>query len=202
MKNRFLVSFVVISFVVLLSSCAKVPQAEIDACNAAIESARADGADVYLPGDYAALQDSMNVINQLVEAQKGKLFKSYKAVGVKLAALTTAAGTVKANVETKKVEVKNEIDALSVELTGLVATAKAYVAKAPRGKEGAAAVDAINTEVGNIETALTQEIPAKVTAGDLMSALDQLKAIKEKVNGIINELTAAYEKAGKKLPTV
>ena len=114
----------------------------------------------------------------------------------------TAVATTKGNVETKKVEVKNEIDALTVELTGLVATAKAYVAKAPRGKEGAAAVDAINTEVGNLETGLTQEIPAKVTAGDLMSALDWLKASKEKVNGVITELTAAYEKAGKKLPKI
>jgi len=200
MKNRFLVSFVVISFVVLLSGCAKVPQAELDAVNAAIEDARTNGADVYLPGEYASLQDSMNVINQLVEEQKGKLFKSYKVVKAKVATLTAAAATVKGNVETKKVEVKAEIDALTVEVTGLVATAKAYVAKAPRGKEGAAAVDAINTEVGNIETGLTQEIPAKLTAGDLMGALDWLKATKEKVNGIIAELTAAYEKAGKKLP--
>ena len=202
MKNRFLVSFVVISFVVLLSGCAKVPQAEIDAVNAAIEDARTNGADVYLPGEFAALQDSMNVINQLVEEQKGKLFKSYKVVKAKIATLTAAAATTKGNVETKKIEVKKEIDALTVEVTGLVATAKAYVAKAPRGKEGAAAVDAINTEVGNLETGLTQDIPAKVTAGDLMGALDWLKASKEKVNNIITELTGAYEKAGKKLPKI
>jgi len=202
MKNRFLVSFVVISFVVLLSGCAKVPQAELDAVNAAIEDARTNGADVYLPGEFAALQDSMNVINQLVEEQKGKLFKSYKVVKAKIATLTAAAATTKTNVEAKKIEVKKEIDALTVEVTGLVATAKAYVAKAPRGKEGAAAVDAINTEVGNLETGLTQEIPAKVTAGDLMGALDWLKASKEKVNGIITELTAAYEKAGRKLPKI
>ncbi len=202
MKNRFLVSFVVISFVVLLSGCAKVPQAELDAVNAAIEDARTNGADVYLPTEFAALQDSMNVINQMVEEQKGKLFKSYKAVSAKIATLTAAASTVKGNVEAKKIEVKNEIDTLTVEVTNLIGQAKAYVAKAPRGKEGAAAVDAINTEVGNLETALTQEIPAKVTAGDLMGALDQLKAIKEKVNGVIGELTAAYEKAGKALPKI
>jgi hypothetical protein len=202
MKKRFLVSFVVISFVVLLSGCAKVPQAELDAVNAAIEDARTTGADVYLPTEFAALQDSMNVINQMVEAQKGKLFKSYKAVSAKIAGLTAAAATTKGNVEAKKVEVKNECDTLTVELTKLVGTAKAYVAGAPRGKEGAAAVDAIKTEVGNFETALTQEVPAKLTAGDLMGALDQLKAMKEKVNGVIGELSAAYEKVGKKLPVV
>jgi len=202
MKNRFLVSFVVISFVVLLSGCAKVPQAELDAVNAAIENARTAGADVYLPTEFAALQDSMNVINQLVEQQKGKLFKSYKAVSAKITTLSAAATTVKGNVETKKIEVKNEIDTLTVEVTKLIGQAKTYVASAPRGKEGAAAVDAMKTEVGNFETALTQEIPAKVTSGDLMGALDQLKAVKDKVNGVIGELQTAYEKVGKKLPVI
>jgi hypothetical protein len=202
MKNRLLFSFAVISFVVLLSGCAKVPQTEIDAVNAAIEDARTAGADVYLPGEYTALQDSMNVINQLVEEQKGKLFKSYKVVKAKIATLTAAAATTKGNVETKKIEVKKEIDALTVEVTALVAQAKVFVAKAPRGKEGAAAVAAINTEVGNIETGLTQDIAAKVAKGELMPALDWLKATKEKVNGIIAELTAAYEKGGKKLPKI
>jgi hypothetical protein len=200
MKNRFLVSFVVISFVVLLSGCAKVPQAEIDAVNAAIEDARTAGADVYLPTEFAALQDSMNVINQMVEAQKGKLFKSYKPVIAKIGVLTTAAATVKGDVETKKVQVKQEIDTLTVEVTKMVGDAKTLVAKAPRGKEGAAAVEAINTEVTGFETALTQELPAKLTAGDLMGALDQLKSIKGKVENVTNELKAAYEKAGKALP--
>jgi hypothetical protein len=200
MKNRFLVSFVVISFVVLLSGCAKVPQAEIDAVNASIEDARTTGADVYLPTEFAALQDSMNVINQMVEAQKSKLFKSYKPVVAKITALTASAATVKGNVEAKKVQVKQEIDTLTVEVTNMVAAAKTLVAKAPRGKEGAAAVEAINTEVTNFETALTQEIPAKVTAGDLMGALDQLKAVKAKLEGVTGELKGAYEKAGKALP--
>jgi hypothetical protein len=98
MKSKFVLGFVMISFVVLLTSCAKVPQAELDAVKAAIEDARVTGADVYLPTDFAALQDSMNAINTAIEAQKGKLFGSYKAVKAKIADLTTAAATAKGNV--------------------------------------------------------------------------------------------------------
>jgi hypothetical protein len=43
MKNKFVNAFVMFSVVVLLSSCAKVPQAEIDAAVAAIEDARSTG---------------------------------------------------------------------------------------------------------------------------------------------------------------
>lgn len=193
MKNKFVLGFVVISFVVLLSSCAKVPQAELDAVNAAIEDARTNGADVYLPGEFAALQDSMNVINQMVEAQKGKLFGSYKAVSAKIAELTSTAATVKGNVETRKVEVKNEIDTLMVEVTKLVGEAKGLVAIAPKGKEGAAAVDAIKTEIGVVETAVN-EATAKLQSGDLMGTLDQLKAGKEKITAVTTELNDVIAK--------
>jgi hypothetical protein len=182
-----------ISFVVLLSSCAKVPQAEIDALTAAIEDARATGADVYLPGEFAAMQDSMNAINQMVEEQKGKLFGNFKAVSAKVAELTATAATVKGTVETRKVEVKNEIDNLMVEVSTLVGEAKGLVTKAPKGKEGAAAVEAIKTEIGVVETAVS-EAAGKLESGDLMGTLDQLKAAKEKVTAIITELNNVIAK--------
>jgi hypothetical protein len=201
MKNKFVLGFVVISVVVMLSSCAKVPQAELDALNAAIEDARTNGADVYLPADFAAMQDSMNAINQMVEAQKGKLFGNFKAVSAKIAELTATAATVKGNVETRKVEVKNEIDNLMVEVTSLVGQAKGLVAVAPTGKEGRPAVEAIKTEIGVVETALN-EAAAKLQAGDLIGTLDQLKAAKEQVNAKIEELKGVFAKVGKALPKI
>jgi hypothetical protein len=193
MKNKFVLGFVMISFVVMLSSCAKVPQAELDALTAAIEDARAAGADVFLPVEFAALQDSMNAINTMVEEQKGKLFGNFKAVSGKIAELTATATTVKDNVEARKVEVKDEIDNLMVEVSTLVGEAKGLVAKAPRGKEGAAAVEAIKTEIGVVETAIS-EATGKLESGDLMGTLDQLKAAKEKVTAITTELTDVIAK--------
>jgi hypothetical protein len=104
------------------------------------------------------------------------------------------------NDETKKIEVKKVIDTLTVEVTNLITVAKTLVAKAPRGKEGAAIVDIINTEVANFETAINQEIPAKLTAGNLRGTLDQLKAIKNELNAVVDELKSAYEKANRALP--
>jgi len=194
MKNKFALGFVMISFVVMLTSCGKVQQAELDALTAAIEDARATGADVFMPAEFAALQDSMNVINQMVEEQKGKLFGNFKAVSAKVAELTATTATVKSNIETRKAEVKAEVDNLMVEVTNLVGQAKGLVARAPKGKEGAAAVEAIKTELGVVETAVN-EAANKLTAGDLMGTLDQLKAAKEKVTAITEELKTVFEKA-------
>jgi hypothetical protein len=88
MKNKFAFAFVMFSFVVLLSSCSKVPQAEIDAAKAAIEDVRSTGADLYVPAEFNALQDSLNAVNELVEASKGKLFASFGEVKTKLAQIT------------------------------------------------------------------------------------------------------------------
>ena len=57
MKNKILMGLAAIVMVAFLSSCGKVPQAEIDAVNVAIDSAAKVEAGVYLPTEFAAVQD-------------------------------------------------------------------------------------------------------------------------------------------------
>ena len=80
-----------------------------------------------------------------------------------------------------------------VEVTKLVGEAKGLVAIAPKGKEGAAAVDAIKTKIGVVETAVN-EATAKLQSGDLMGTLDQLKAGKEKITAVTTELNDVIAK--------
>ncbi len=85
MKNKVLMGLAAIAMVAFLSSCGKVPQAEIDATNAAIAAAQTAEANVYVPAEFAAVQDSMNAINAEIAVVDGKLFKNYKEVVAKLA---------------------------------------------------------------------------------------------------------------------
>ena len=62
MKNKILMGLAAIAMVAFLSSCGKVPQAQIDATNAAIEAAKTAEAAVYVPAEFAAVQDSMKAI--------------------------------------------------------------------------------------------------------------------------------------------
>lgn len=192
MKKNFAFVIVLFSFV-LLSSCSKVPQAELDAAKAAIEDARASGADLYAPAEFNALQDSLNSVNVLIEASKGKMFASFADVKTKLAQINENSVAVKANAETRKAEIQAEVDVVMAEVNSLVVEAKNLVANAPKGKEGKAAVDAISAEITTVEAA-TVEATALVEQGKWIEALDKLNAAKGKVTAINAELQSVIEK--------
>ena len=98
-----------VAMVAVLSSCGKTPQAEIDAANAAIEAAKTAEAAVYLPAEFAAVQDSLNAVMTEIAAQESKLFKKFGPAKAKLASVVTLANQVAANTATKKEEVKGEV---------------------------------------------------------------------------------------------
>jgi len=194
MKNRFFLVVATVAAVALMTSCGKVPQANIDAANAAIDSAKTVQADIYLPTEFAALNDSMSVIMQGVEAQSSKLFKNYKVTKVQADALTTLANQVVANAAVKKEEVKKEAEGLLVEVKTLLTDAQALVKKAPTGKEGKAVLDEIKGELAVIETSINEAQTLYDGGTNYMQVLDKAKAAKEALNGIITELKDAIAK--------
>lgn len=196
MKKNLMTLFAALSMVVLLSSCGKVPQAEIDAANAAIEAAKTAGADVYVASDFAALQDSMNVVNQKVEEQNGKLFKNYKDVSAMLAVVTQNAADVQSKTEARKEEVKQEVANLQNEVSELIVRNNELIAGAPKGKEGTAALEAIKGDNTVVETTMA-EVANLAASGELMPALDKAKAAKEKAQALNDELTEVMAKYGK-----
>src|SRR5674536_150125 len=86
-----------IAMVAFLSSCGKVPQAKVDATNAAITAAQTAEAAVYVPAAFAAVQDSMKAINASVEVQKSKLFKKFGPISLKLDATLALANKAAAD---------------------------------------------------------------------------------------------------------
>ncbi len=179
--------------VVLLSSCAKVPQAEIDAAKAAIAQADSAEANVYVHESFVALQDSMNSIMVSVEAQKSKLFKKFNAEKEKLTALTVLAGEVKQNAIIKKEELKVEVQNTITEVKALIETNKALIIEAPKGKEGKAAIEAIKLELDAVEISVN-EATQLFDAGNYMAANDKVKAAKDKASSINTELTDVIAK--------
>ncbi|MGV8138713.1 MAG: hypothetical protein AB2L20_26210 [Mangrovibacterium sp.] len=199
MKKSLMFVVMALSVAVLFSSCGKVPQAEIDAAFAALDSAKMAGADVYLAEDFAALQDSMKAITESVEAQKSKFFASYGDIKEKLATVNQLAVAAVAKTEARKEEVKQEIATLQSEVTTLQTQNNELVAKAPKGKEGKAALEAIKADIALIDTTMG-EVGTQSAAGDLMGALDKAKAAKEKavaINTELNDVIAKYTKGQK-----
>lgn len=184
----------VIAMVAVLSGCGKKPQVEIDATNAAIEAAKAAEANVYLPAEFAAVQDSMNAVMAAVEAKEGKLFKSMAAEKEKLTAVTALANQVAANVAAKKEEVRKEAETLLNDIKTVVAENAKLVLKLPRGKEGAAVIEQIKADLANVDVAVA-DAQGAYDKGAFMDALNKIKAAKEKADGLNAEIKEALTKA-------
>ena len=193
MKNRIFMGLAAIAMVAVLSGCGKKPQVEIDAANAAIEAAKTAEAAVYVPAEFAAVQDSLNVVMAEIAAQESKLFKKFGPAKLKLEETATLANKVAANAAVKKDEVKKEVETLITEIKAVIEENKTLMTKAPRGKEGAAVLEQIKTEIATIEGSVA-EAQGMYDKGAYMDALNKVKAGKERADGINAELKDAIAK--------
>ena len=181
----------------LVSSCAKYPQVELDSAKAAVQDVKMISADVYAPTEFQALSDSVAKANVLAETEKAKWFSSYKETNVLLANVTNQVAVVKTKTETRKDELKADAEKLLAEVDSLVKADKELLTKAPKGKDGKAALDAINTDINVVVDAVneTQVLLAKL---NYFEADNKIKVAKEKAVSINTELTTIVSKTAKK----
>lgn len=166
---------------------------EIASANAAIEQAKAAGAEVYAHDSYVALKDSMNHVMVKIESQKSKFIKNYSEAKGELAGVTHFAGLVTKQAETGKDELKVEIQKTIAEVKTLIEADRQLILQAPRGKEGTTALLAIKAEVDAVEMSIN-ETSALMEKGDYMATLNKAKAAKEKATSINTELTNVIAK--------
>lgn len=194
MKNKVLMGLAVIAMVAVLTSCGKKPQAEIDAATAAIEAAKTAEAAVYVPAEFAAVQDSLNAVMAAITAKESKLFKNFKGETAKLASVVTLANTVAANAATKKEEVKAEAANLMTAIKTVIEENVKLIPKLPRGKEGAAVIEQIKADAATVDASVV-EAQGLFDKGSFMDALNKIKAAKEKADGLNAEVKEVLTKA-------
>ena len=194
MKSKLFMFIVLMGFAVLFSSCAKFPQTQFDATTAAVQTAKDAGADVYVPQVYQALTDSLKSATVKAEVVKAKwFFPSYNEVNTLLVATMDSAVQAKVKVDARKVELEAENHALLTEVKALVDENKVLLTKAPKGKDGKAALDAISTDLDVVSVTLV-EVETLCKAGDLLGSNTKVKVAKEKALSIKAELEAAIAK--------
>jgi hypothetical protein len=199
MKKRIFIGIAALMVAAVFTGCGKMPNAEIDMANVAIDSARTAGADLYVPEAYNVLMDSMNAAMVLVEGQNSKFIKSYGEAREKLAQIALDARQVRQNAETRKEELRVSIQKTVSEVMALLDEDRQLIAKAPKGKEGTAALQAIKNELNVIEASVA-EIETMFEKGELLDCNNKVTAAKEKASAIKAELTgviAKYNRARK-----
>ncbi|MBE0639237.1 MAG: hypothetical protein IH598_12020 [Bacteroidales bacterium] len=193
MKKQVLLVVAVLAMVVLTTSCQKVPQEQIDAAKAAVESVKAVQADLYVPAEYAALQDSLQAVLAAVEIQKSKTFKNFDAVKLQLEGIMATVPQVTANAAAAKEQVRIATEGEVVAINTILEENRVLITKAPKGKEGAAVLEEIKNEMTLIETAVA-EVNQMLANGDFLGAQVKAKAAKESAMSINTELTEAIAK--------
>jgi hypothetical protein len=199
MKKKISYGIATLMVAILLSGCGKVPQAEIDQANAAIDSAKAAGAEIYVPEAYAAVQDSMISVMIRIEEQGSKVVKSYADSKEELAQISKMAREVKLESETRKEEMKAKTLAILTEVKSLLEENKKLITEAPKGKEGTAALQAMKEELGVIEASVV-EVEGMLGQGELLDCYNKARAAEEKaalMNTELSEVIAKYNKARK-----
>ena len=197
--KKLIRSISVFSLLLLLISCANVPQAEVDAAKLSIEAAKKAGADRYAPASFQTAVNAMRSGLVQVEGQNARfaLFRNYEAAKTTLTSVTPLSNKALEETVARKETLKAEVIAAIAELTATVASDKVLLAKAPMGKEGRLAVIAISQEIVVVETVLNEVSAGLTNKDNILTLSDKVKPAVEKAKSINTELTEVIAKAKK-----
>ena len=184
----------------ILAGCAKQPTEDINAAQKAVEDAKAAGSAKYTPEDAKKVDDSLTAALNEVKAEDGKfaLTRNYGKAKQMLAQAKTDAEKVKTDIPSKKEEAKKNALAGQEAVRASVKEAKALLAKAPMGKGARADIEALKGDLKGLEDSVP-ELQQLIDKEDYVVATDKAKAIKEKADGVSNQIKEAMQKVkGKK----
>tara|TARA_Y100001972_G_scaffold127417_2_gene184154 strand:- start:8096 stop:8704 length:609 start_codon:yes stop_codon:yes gene_type:complete len=178
---------------ILLSSCGSVPQKEIDAAQAALDSAKMIGAEIYASENFIALQDSLESVLAEIQDEKADFFANYDSVKAQLSYISQQADEVANQTEAKKLELTNQIQTTIAEVKTLINTNRQIILEVPKGKEAADILLTIQQELKTVENAVA-ETDSLVISGQLIPGLDKATLAKQKATSINSELQSVIDK--------
>jgi hypothetical protein len=169
----------------LCIGCAKVPQAEIDAAKTALNQAKAAEADVYVPAQYSAAQDSLAAAMTAIEKQKAAsgMSRNYDPIKVTLKAATDLATQAQNSAAAAKEQMKTDASKAIADAQAAIKAAADHLKKAPKGKKEKAAFDAKKAELSAAEAALSDAI-ASLSNGQVAAAKDKALDAQQKAESL------------------
>jgi hypothetical protein len=186
-------------FSIMMFGCAKAPDQELNATKAILDSARLTEADKYMAPQFSAAQDSLNAAMAEIEKQKSAnpLSRNFDRAKALLSSASAAAQDSRMKAQEAKQKLRGEVDSMLTKVNGMVTETKDLLSKAPKGKEGKAALEAIKGEIATVETWIS-EAQSLRTNDNLIEASGRVGAGAAKLDSIKAELTTAIEKTSSK----
>ncbi len=195
-KNRNFLGLAILVFA-LITSCGKMPQAEVDTAKAALDSLIAHGADKILADDFEDLQEKLDEVLEMVEKQGSKMFKSFGEAKDKLAGVVEDAAELEEKNDEKKAELLGEVDELMAEVGTINNDSKNMI---PKTGNISAQQLVLRKDAYAVDAAL-EEIKTMLEENDLVVAMEKLEELKveaERINADLKVIKPANSKPVKK----
>lgn len=192
---RKLLTIAACSVFAVVSGCSKMPEAELAAAKSAVESAKQAQADSYATTEFQAASDALTAAMAEIEKQNSKspIGRNYDQVKTMLSEVTVKAQEAQNNAASGKEAVKMDVEGALSSVTASITEAKDLLGRAPRGKEGKAALEAMAAEIAAIESSIAS-VATLIESQDFLAARDQIAAGSAKLDSIKTELSGAIDK--------
>jgi tRNA U34 5-carboxymethylaminomethyl modifying GTPase MnmE/TrmE len=180
-----------------LAACSKPPEQAMQAGSAALEQAKAAGAETYAADALQKAQDALNRADAEKKAQDEKfvLFRSYKTseelYGQAKTELDAATQAAAAGKEQAKADATQAVD----DAKAAVAAANEALAKAPKSKDTKADLELWANDLGTYATTIT-EAETAIGSEDFLGAKSMAESVTAKAGEITTSIEAAIEKVG------
>jgi hypothetical protein len=195
MRKVLSIIFVALFCGLIFAGCSSAPTEEINATKAAMSSMQTDDVRDYAPESMKAAEDEMSKALAEVQTQDGKfmLSRSYKQASEMLKSAKDLAEKATAEAEANKAKSKVEAETAVAELPQLIEEAKTALAKAPKGKDTKADLEAMQNDLKIAEESQSEASQA-ISQEKYKDALAKAASAKEKASAIIEQVKQAQEK--------
>jgi len=185
----------VLGFGFLSAACGSAPTAEITTAKTAIASIETGEVRNYAPESLKAAEEELNKALGELQAQEAKFVMSrdYTRALRLLKSAKSLADKAKADAETGKTKSRSDAEATLAALPQLIQDARQALAKAPKGKDTKADLEAMQADLKLAEEALT-EAGTAMSQGKYAEVLSKANSAKTKAAAVVEQINKAQAK--------
>jgi hypothetical protein len=189
LKRLIVFAFSIVA-VLLVTSCAKPPDAQIQQAGAALEAAEAAGAQKYAPDAWNRAKQAMEGLNAELSAQdqRFRLFRNFNSARTLAEEATNAANQAKTEADKKKAQLRTDITKMVADVKSSLQSARTQLSGLPR----TAAVNTANLR-SRLDAAegLLDKAQSEMVAERFDSAMASAGAARDSVVGVLRAIEQA-----------
>jgi len=191
-----LAAAVLLALALAAGGCAEPPRLELQAAQAALDSARSSAADTYAPESFGKAQESLVQARAEIATQEGKfrLLRSYDRARQLVNKVKADADRARQEAVVAKLQAQQDARAAIDTARSALAEASATLANAPGGKDSKTDTEAMRAELAALK-GLLAEAESAATGEDYTRARQRATQVRDQAAAIQADVAAAIQKA-------